>query len=286
MTDPRLTPFSGQVALTRLRGQIDAPAFAEGRKMRLCSPLADLCRGPEGPRDRQLLRGAAVTLIDTQGPMAYVQGAQDGYCGWVRAAALGPDHSITHRVCARATNLYTRPDLKSPDVATLSLNTQVEVTDAQSRFLRTHDGLWLPEQHLAPIDQPETDPVRVAESLIGTPYLWGGNSHAGLDCSALVQLALHACGRPCPGDSDLQERALGPCLPDGTPPQRGDLLFWRGHVAWVSAPDTIIHANAHTMSVAFEPLRAAIDRIARGSPVTAHIRLGQRPRGSTARFRP
>ena len=272
MSDPRITPFSGRVAHIRLKGQIEAPAFTEGQMLRLAAPLSDLRRRPDGPRDRQMLRGARVCVIDQIGSMAYVQAEADGYCGWLRHADLGADHTPTHRVRAPATHLYSAPDLKSPERATLSLNACVEIVATEGKFLQTHDGLWLPQQHLSPLTTHELDPVSVAESLLGTPYLWGGNSRAGLDCSALVQLALQACDHPCPGDSDLQERALGPALADGIPKQRGDLLFWRGHVAWVSAPDKIIHANAHTMSVAYEPLDQAIIRIARESSVTAHIR--------------
>lgn len=273
MKDPRITPFSGRVAHIRLQGQIDAPTFTEGQMQRLAAPLCDLLRSPDGPRDRQLLRGARVCVIDKQGTFAYVQAEADGYCGWLHSTALGADHTPTHRVHAPATHLYSAPDLKSPERAALSLNALVEVIGTSGQFLQTHDGLWVPQQHVTPITKREADPVSVAETLIGTPYLWGGNSRAGLDCSALVQLALQACGRPCPGDSDLQEAALGPALPAGSPKQRGDLLFWCGHVAWVSAPDMILHANAHTMSVAYEPLEQAITRIAPESPVTAHIRL-------------
>lgn len=271
--DPRLTPFSGQVAHEALRGQIDAPAYTAGEMMRLRAPVTDLLRRPGGPRDRQLLRGARVCVIDLQGECAYVRAEADGYCGWIVQSALDQDHPVTHRVASVSTHLYQRPDLKSPDHATLSLNSLLRITDHADGFLRCDDGLWLPEQHLAPIDQPTDDPVTVAEMLLHVPYLWGGNSAAGLDCSALVQLALQACALPCPGDSDMQQAALGTALPADTPAERGDLLFWRGHVAWVSAPDLILHANAHSMTVAYEPLHEAVARIATESPVTAHKRL-------------
>ena len=274
MSDPRLTPFSGRVAHIALQGRIAAAEFTAGTWMRLRAPLADLCRRPEGPRDRQLLRGARLCVIDRQGPWAYVQAQADGYCGWVASDALGPDHPVTHRVVARMTHLYSAADLKNPEQGCLSLNAGLQITGREGRFLRCHDGFWVPEQHVARLEQVHADPVAVAESLLGTAYLWGGNSAAGVDCSGLVQLALHACGKPCPGDSDLQQTALGPALPAGTEPQRGDLLFWRGHVAWVSAPDMILHANAHTMSVACEPRAEALARIARDGPLTGHVRPG------------
>jgi cell wall-associated NlpC family hydrolase len=271
MSDPRLTPFSGRVAHSSLQGQIAAPEFSDGQMMRLRVPLADLRRSPDGPRDRQIVQGARLCQLDTAGEMAYVQAESDGYCGWVARAALGPDHPVTHRVRAPATHVYSKPDLKSPELASLSLNAQIQITGAEGAFLRSPLG-WLPQQHLARLDQREDDPVSVAETLLGTPYLWGGNSRAGLDCSALVQLSLHACARPCPGDSDLQQAALGPALPPDTPPKRGDLLFWRGHVAWVCAPDMILHATAYSMSVIAEPLAPALARIAQTTPLAAHIR--------------
>lgn len=272
MSDPRLTPFSGRVALDILRPMLDAPQFTTGTPMRAITALADLLRHPDGPRDRQVLRGTALTLIDKNGEYCFVQLAADGYCGWVQGAALTPDHGVTHRVCTRATHLYSRPDLKSAERGSLSLNAQVLVTDHDGQFLRAHCGGWIPAQHLCALDHPAVDPVSVAELLLGTPYLWGGNSSAGIDCSGLVQVARQACGHPCPADSDLQAKAVGPKLGAGAAPDRGDLLFWRGHVAFIADPDTILHANAHTMSVAYEDRNSAMSRIAPDAPFIGHFR--------------
>jgi cell wall-associated NlpC family hydrolase len=272
VSDPRLTPFSGRVAHDSLRGQIDAPAFTVGTAASVTAPLVDLLRRPNGPRDRQLLRGAQVLELDRTGGMTYV--LWGGYCGWLDSQALGPACIPTHYVHARATHLYSRPDLKSPEAETLSLGARLAITGQTGVFLHISCGRYVPSPHVTPLGQPDPDPVAVAERLLGTPYLWGGNSHDGIDCSGLVQVALHLAGRPCPADSDLQHTAFTDyALPDATAPERGDLLFWRGHVAWVADPDTILHANAHSMSVAYEGLRAAIARIAPESPVTAHIRL-------------
>ena len=237
-------------------------------------PLVDLSRTPNGPRDRQLMMGEAVTVTAQRAGWAEVRALRDGYPGFVPEAALTPAAPVTHRVCARATHLYPAPDFKTPERALLSLGARLEVLTQTGRFAETPHG-FVPRAHLAPLDAPEADPVAVAERLTGTPYLWGGNSALGIDCSGLVQVACLACDIPCPGDSTEQQEALGTPLPEEAPLKRGDLLFWRGHVAWVADPETLIHANAHHMAVAFEPLPGAIARIAAqgDGPVTARKRL-------------
>jgi cell wall-associated NlpC family hydrolase len=148
----------------------------------------------------------------------------------------------------------------------------VTVTGAAGAFAETPQG-FVPRTHLRPLGDWAADPATVAESLLGTPYLWGGNSRAGMDCSGLVQLAFHACGRACPADSDLQQ-AVGAALPEDVPPRRNDLLFWKGHVALVLDSSRLIHANGHSMSVVTEGIAECFARIAAqgGGPVTARRR--------------
>ncbi|MGX0902176.1 cell wall-associated NlpC family hydrolase [Roseovarius sp. MBR-79] len=243
-------------------------------------PLVDLCRTPDGARDRQLLMGEAVEIASSSGltrgsssGWTAVRAARDGYEGFVPEAALTTGR-VTHRVAARATHLYPAPDIKARERAMLSLGARLEVIGQNGIFAETPQG-FVPLAHLAPLDAPESDPVAVAERLLGTPYLWGGNSSLGIDCSGLVQAGCLACAIPCPGDSGPQEAALGHPLPEDAPLRRGDLLFWRGHVAWVSEPGTLLHANAHHMAVAYEPVSQAITRITAqgGGPVTARRRF-------------
>ena len=266
MTDRRLTPYSGRVALAG--AGVDAPVVV-GEARYVVVPVADLCAAPGGARDRQVLYGATVVQIDQQDDWAFVQALRDGYCGWALAAALGDAMAPTHRVVARASHIYSGPKVQAPEVCPLPFGALLVVQGVENKFARTAQG-FVPEQHIRTMTEVEPDPVTAAARLLGTPYLWGGNSGAGIDCSGLVQESFAACGHICPGDSDLQARhGVGV-----TELRRNDLIFWRGHVALVVGDGTILHANGHSMDVCFEDLHTAIARIraAGGGEVTARRR--------------
>lgn len=273
--DPRLTPANGRVAALSLQGTVEAARFVEGWTRHVAAPLVALRHAPDGRRERELLRGEDVTVFEDRDGWCFVQAARDGYVGYLPSQVLHEMVAPDLRVCVRATHAYTQADLKSPDLMTLSFGSRLRHMGQEGRFILTDAG-HVPAGHLAPTSRLEDDPVSVATLLLGTPYLWGGNSAFGIDCSGLVQAACLACGISCPGDSDMQAADLGASVSDGSAPRRGDLLFWKGHVAWVAGADMILHANAHHMAVAFEGLAAAVARIEAqgGGPVTHHRRVG------------
>jgi cell wall-associated NlpC family hydrolase len=270
--DRRLTPFSGRHALECLRGQVEAE-FVAGEQGAVAVPLADLEAQPGGARDRQVMLGEPLVVVEWRGGHAFVQMGKDGYCGWLAAGAVGPEVAATHWVAAAGTHLYPAPRVQARAIAALPCGARLAVAEADAKWARVAGG-FVPAMHLRRLGDWFDDPVAVAELFVGTPYLWGGNSRDGIDCSGLVQAALTGCGRACPGDSDLQA-ALGVQVAEGAALDRGDLIFWKGHVALVAGPDLILHANGHSMDVRFEGLSAAIARIAAqgGGPVTARKRV-------------
>lgn len=259
--DRRTTPFSGRIAHVSLKGEINAP-LTEGEAGLVTVPVTDLLGAPGGARARQVLLGAAVTVIDRDQGHAFVQVQRDGYCGWVADTAVGGGPEPTHWVVAPATHLYTEPSVQAKETLALSIGSRLAVTGSWGAWANTPYG-FVSTRHIRPLDQFAPDPATVAESLLGTPYLWGGNSRFGVDCSGLVQLALQAAGREFPGDSDLQ-MAMGRGLQPNEQLKRGDLVFWKGHVAMVVNKDTLIHANGHTMAVSYEGISEAINRISAG----------------------
>ncbi|WP_102224006.1 C40 family peptidase [Acidimangrovimonas sediminis] len=261
MRDRRLTPSNGRVAHVSLQGLVAAQNFVGGTWRRIAVPVADILTRPHGPRDRQILMGARVLVLETAEGFAFIQAERDRYVGYVREETLCPDAAATHWVSAPATHLYPEPSIKHREIGLLSLGARLTITGEQGRFAETAEGAFVPVRHLTALGAWEDDPVAVAERFLGTPYLWGGDSYTGIDCSGLVQAAFLACGQPCPADSDLQEKGLGRPLTEGETPARGDLVFWKGHVALVSGPDRILHASAHPMAVVYEGLDAARERI-------------------------
>jgi cell wall-associated NlpC family hydrolase len=266
--DRRLTFATERVAHSALRGHLARATFVDATPARIGASLVDLCASPKGPRDRQLVYGDAVEVLETREGAAFVRAGRDGYCGWVSAASLGEPLTPTHVVRAAATHAYADPKVQAGVNRCLYFGASLVVRHIAGAWADTDAG-FVPVPHLRPAHAPETDPVAVAERFLHAPYLWGGNSVAGIDCSGLLQAAHLACAIPCPGDSDLQLSGLGRPVAMTAPPRRGEAWFWRGHVGLLVAPDRMIHANAHAMAVAIEPLAAAIDRIAQagGGPV-------------------
>lgn len=270
--DRRLTPANGRVADISLQGQVTAEHFTAGESARVLRPVEDLRPAPGAMRDRQLLWGDEVTVYERHEGWAFLRAARDGYVGYMAEDALAAPDPATHRVAVPATILYEGEDLKSRNLAHLSFGARITVLHECRHFWQTAEG-FIPKKHLRPLDRPLTDPVTAAQLFFGAPYLWGGNSVLGIDCSGLVQAAHLACDIACPGDSDLQEESLG--RETYAPPRRGDIWFWKGHVGLVVDDETLIHASGHHMAVVYEPLKAAELRIETlgGGKVTCRKRL-------------
>jgi cell wall-associated NlpC family hydrolase len=234
---------------------------------------------PDAALLTEALQGERVTIYDTDAEgWAWGQLAGDGYVGWLPTNALAtPGAPATHKVVALRTLVFPAPSIKQPPIEALPLGAHLAIAHVKDRLAVTLAGGYVPATHLAPIDTYEADFVAVAERFLGVPYLWGGKTALGLDCSGLVQIALSACGVVCPRDSDMQERALGAPVAvteDGADLQRGDLVFWKGHVAIVRDDQNLLHANAFHMAVAIEPIAEAVARIRdAGSDITSVRRL-------------
>ncbi len=265
--DPRLTPARPDLAAAHLRGVVEATRFTEGRPMHVRAEIADLRRAPSfnSPLDTQILFGENVTLYDEREGWAWVQLASDGYVGYVSHDALAAGRATpTHRVKVNRTFIYPAANIKLPALGALPRGAAVQVTDESGDFARQAEGGFVFAAHLVPRPGNAADFIAVAEDFLGSPYLWGGKSSLGVDCSGLVQIALAETGEAAPRDTDLQERALGRMLPVDAKLEhlrRGDLVFWKGHVGIMRDPHYLLHANGHHMLVAAEPLAEARARI-------------------------
>ena len=274
--DPRVTPARADLAAMSLQGRIAAPRYAEGRVYEVVAAQAPLRRAPrpDAPLETEALKGERMTVYDWDGEgWAWGQLQSDNYVGFLPQSALGPPGPPpTHKVVALRSFAFPGPSIKLPPLEAPPFGSRLAVARTEERLAVTAAGAFVPLIHLAPIGDAETDFVAVAERFVGVPYLWGGKTALGLDCSGLVQIALGACGTACPRDSDMQEGAFAEPAGAGddlSGLERGDLVFWKGHVAIVRDRTHFLHANAFHMAVAIEPIAAAVARIrAAGSGVT------------------
>ena len=278
MADKRLTPARGDLAAAHLKGTVAAPRYAEGEKFSICIGRASLRVRPsqDASQDSELLFGETFTVYDTAQGWAWGQAANDLYvgyvhAGYVQAEVLTKPFKTEARVSALMAPVFSAANLKTPVRDLLPLNAAVPVLAREGDYVKIADGHYLHQRHLAA--ETEKDFVAVAERFLGVPYVWGGKTAAGLDCSGLIQTALQATGKAAPRDTDMMEKALGDAVTLSNP-QRGDLIFWKGHMGVMLDEARLLHANAFHMAVAIEPLAEAIARIEKiAGPVTSVKRL-------------
>jgi len=273
--DPRITPWRDGVAARSLEGVLEAEVYLDPKAMSCGAAAAAIRSAPDANAEQmdQILFGERFEVLEEEGAWLFGQAARDGYVGFVEAAVLQPAGAMpTHRVAAIRTYAFAEASIKSRAIGPYSINSLVTVEAVDGKLAKVAGAGWMTATHLEPIGVFEDDWAAVAERFVGAPYLWGGRESLGVDCSGLIQQALFACGRACPRDTDMQEE-MGQAI-TASEFGRGDLVFWKGHVAMGTGDGWIVHANGHHMATVIEPLAEAIARIsAAGSEVTSYRRV-------------
>jgi hypothetical protein len=277
--DRRINAIRPDLADIRLKGKVDSTLFREGGLMQMVAPIATLHRAPanDAAQETQVLYGETCRVFDVADGWAWVQLERDSYVGYIAQHFLSAKiHGLTHHVGVPSAPLYNKPDIKAQPVQFMPMNAHVSVVAGDDKFFEIATGGFIYQEHLTARNNRKSDFVAVAEMFLNQPYLWGGKSAHGVDCSGLVQIGLQACGKFCPRDADMQEQELGSPLLinnlDGL--KRGDLVFWKGHVGIMRDEVTLLHASGHQMMVVSEPLQVANERTkAKGNEITMMKRI-------------
>jgi len=275
--DARITPARPDLAAAFLKGKVSAQRFAGGSVMQVTCGVVDLRAAPsyDAGLHTQLLFGEHFTVYEDKGGWVWGQAALDGYVGYARSEHFGGPGTATHQVISLSTPLLNAPDVKKGAPDMLPMNAKLAIAESGERFVRLADGGYAFAGHLAPLGHHAADWVSVAEQFVGIPYVWGGKTSTGIDCSGLVQTALQAGGIRSPRDTDMMEAQLGASVSLDAELQRGDLIFWKGHVGLMLDGTRIIHANGYFMQVSIEPLALVRERTLakEGVPVRTIKRL-------------
>ncbi|MFQ3355741.1 MAG: hypothetical protein ACI8Y9_001483 [Paracoccaceae bacterium] len=274
MIDRRINPANERVAASYLRGQINTKLFLDGLLRQCLRGVTDLLDKPSGRRVTQLSLGEELTVFEQKNGFAFVQSAKDDYCGYMDETLIAPRSKKSHWVSALSSHLYPEADLKKKNIGELYFCDEVEVINEDTGWSELRGGVFVPSCHLSKLTERFTSFIKVAELFLNSPYLWGGCSRSGIDCSGLIQIALISCGIKCPRDADMQEDDLGYNVSVGDA-TTGDLIFWKGHVGILTEPNVLTHANAHHMAVFREDLDLANKRIEKsgGGTITSVKRL-------------
>ena len=277
--DPRIHPYRPDLAADFLKAQVAAEAYVPGHDRQVAAGQTALrekpdARAPRGRAESELLRGETFTVYEEKDGWCWGQNKTDGYVGYVEARALNAAMpAVTHIVTTLKTHIYADPSLKSSILDRLSLGAKIAIApEIQNGFAKIEPEGWVYLKHIAPATLRLPDFVETARLFLETPYVWGGRSAEGIDCSGLVQIALALSGIAAPRDTDMQEAALGKTVEK---PQRGDIVFFPGHVGIMDSDENLLHANAHHMKVVSEPLADVVARLKpkHTKPITAIKRL-------------
>ena len=261
MNDPRFFASNGRVAPIELRGIAEAERFVDGERCHVAAPFAPLYSLHGEELATQALFGEEFRTLERRAGRAFGQLTKDGYVGYAPSECIAAAKENSHRIVVLSSHFYSFPDIKSPARQGPTLGGEFRAIAEANGFLEVEGEGFIPSRQAKQLADRPTDFVSVAEKFAGAPYLWGGKTCFGIDCSGLVQVAIQEAGRECSRDSDQQELEFTNQIEDNRSRRRGDLAFWKGHVGIMIDADNLLHATAHGMAVVVEPFSRVRNRI-------------------------
>ncbi len=186
--------------------------------------------------------------------------AYDKYKGFIEAKDLHLDkNKKTHKIISKECNIYKKPNNKYKLNKKIFFNSRISILDDKNSFIQTKNG-WILKKNIKPINFRKKHFLDNIKLYLNTKYLWGGNSPKGLDCSALVQELLKFNNIYCPRDSKDQKKFFRKEISIKNI-RKGDLLFWKGHVAIALSNKKLVHAFGPRKKVVIMGIKETVKKI-------------------------
>ena len=225
-------------------------------------PLSDIYKKPDVVSEvtSQILYGEKFKIISKNKSWIKIKVLFDNYTGYIKNKDYTKDHKPTHKIFILKASIYNKQKNKTKYF--LPFASRISMINENKKFIKFEKNKWIKKSDVKNINHIEKNYLKVLKLFLKTKYVWGGKTYRGIDCSAILQLFFYYNNKFYPRDTKDQIKYSSKKNKDGIF-KKGDIIFWKGHVALCINSQKLIHAYGPEKKVLIMNIRETINRIER-----------------------